>query len=126
MRLLPEAESERTMRRKDWSREDVSSKRSHGEEEEGGEGGHYGMTNTSIIAPPLPPHLPRASGLSEEVMTLCPDTAKSYNGILPASACNSMMRTMIMMATSAGIHSLSKQTHALIDSSFSHLRCSWV
>lgn len=121
MRLLPRAE--KTTWRRDWSREDVSSKRSHGEEEEGGEGGHYWMTNTSIIAPPPLPHLPRASGLSEEVMTLCPDTAKRQDGILPGSAYTSLMRTMIMMMTSIGIHSLSKQTHVLIHSLFPHLGC---
>lgn len=32
------------------------------------------MTNTSVVAPP---RLPRASGLSEEVMTLSADAAKS-------------------------------------------------
>lgn len=85
------------------------------EEEEGGEGGHYWMTNTSIIAPPLPP---RASGFGEEVMTLCPDTAKSHNGILPASAYTSLMMMMMikMMMTSQGIQALSKQIHELIRS----------
>lgn len=54
------------------------------------------MTNTSIVAPPLPPP---ASGLGEEVMTLCPDTAKSHSGIQPAAAHTSLMRMKMMMTS---------------------------
>lgn len=76
-----------------------------------------GVTNTSIIAPPLPPRLPWTSGLGEEVMTLCPDTAKSHNGILPASAYTSLIGMMIMMMTSAVIQFLCEQTWTIIHSS---------
>ncbi len=127
MRLLPRAEREedveeklepsgRQFKEKSW--------RGGGRREEGGEGGHYWMTNTSIIAPPLPP---RASGLGEEVMTPSPDTAESHNGILPASTYTSLMRMRMMMMSSAGTQSLSEQTLTL--SSLTHLglggRC-WV
>lgn len=87
--------------RRGKSRVDVSSKISYGEEEDW-------MTNTSIITPPLPP---QASGLGEEVMTLRPGTAKSHDGIQPASAYTSLTR---MMMTFVGMQSSSEQTHNLI------------
>lgn len=83
---------------------------------------HYWMTNTSIIAPLLPPRLSWASGLSEEVMTLCPDTAKIHYGILPASAYTSLIVMMVMIMTSVVIQSLSELTCTIIHlSSFPHI-----
>lgn len=89
MRLLPGAE-------RGWRRVDVSSARNHVEEKEveGGEGGHYWMTNTSIIAPPLPLRSLRAPWGGDDTVSRCRKESQRHTASIRPHLANEYQRCL--------------------------------